>query len=220
MRSHPKECYDALMDAAAQTLITLAANPKYIGSRRIGLTAVLHTWGRDLSYNPHVHIVAPGGALSEDGLSWLPSRADFFVPIYAASAIYRAKFKEAMAARGLVDLFPASVWQEAWLINCKAVGDGRAAMKYLAPYIFRVAISDRRISHVGRGADGKGAVTFDYRPVGQSSYRSMTVTAEEFIRRFLQHVLPNGKPVATCRDCGHPLRLIGFIPAFEFYDSS
>lgn len=192
IRSHPRECYAALMDAAAQSLTTLAADPKYIGSSRVGLTAVLHTWGRDLSYNPHVHIVAAGGALSPDGARWLPSRADFFVPVRAASVIFRAKFKAALAAQGLVDLFPAKVWSEAWLVNCKPVGDGRAAMKYLAPYIFRVAISDRRMRHIGPGENGQGSVVFDYRPVGQARYKSMQTSASEFIRRFLQHVLPSG----------------------------
>ena len=192
MRSFPKECYGALMEAAAEALMSLAKNPKYIGSSRLSMTAVLHTWGRDLSYNPHVHIVAAGGALSEDGSQWLPSRVDYLLPVFALSQIYLAKVRDALSAAGLLDQFPKEVWQQEWVVHCQAVGDGRAAMKYLAPYIFRVAISNRRIRTIEAGADGCGQVTFDYRPVGSTKVKSMTLTAQEFMRRFLQHVLPCG----------------------------
>lgn len=192
MRSHPKECYGALMEAAAQSLMKLASNPKYVGSSRLSMTAVLHTWGRDLSYNPHVHIVVAGGGLSADGLQWLPSRVDYLVPVLALSKLYRGKLQDAMKAAGVLEHFPAEVWEAEWVVHCQAVGDGRAAMKYLAPYVFRVAISDRRIRAISPGDDGRGSVTFDYRPVGSKKIRSMTVSAEEFIRRFMQHVLPGG----------------------------
>jgi Putative transposase/Transposase zinc-binding domain len=192
MRSFPRECYNAILESSAQALMTLSSNPKHIGSSRLSMTAVLHTWGRDLSYNPHVHIVAAGGALSTDGLRWLPSRVDYMVPVYALSQIYRAKVRDALEAAGLLDQFPAEVWQEEWVVHCKPVGDGQAAMKYLAPYIFRVAISNQRIQSIEPGDDGQGRVTFLYRPVGSSKLKSMPVSAEEFIRRFLQHVLPSG----------------------------
>lgn len=192
MRAFPRECYGALMEAAAGAMMSLAENPKHIGSARLSMTAVLHTWGRDLSYNPHVHIVAAGGGLSEDGSQWLPSRADYLLPVFALSKIYRAKLRDALSAAGLLDQFPAEVWEQEWVVHSKAVGDGRAAMKYLAPYIFRVAISNRRIQAIEAGADGRGEVSFDYRPVGSRQVKSMTLTAEEFMRRFLQHVLPSG----------------------------
>ena len=192
MRSHPKECYSIIMEAAAGALMELAKNPKYVGSSRLSLTAVLHTWGRDLSYNPHVHIVAAGGGLSDDGNKWLPSRVDYLVPVMALSVIYRAKVRDGLDEAGLLDKFPPELWQERWLVNSKAVGDGQAAMKYLAPYIFRVAISDRRIRSIEPGLNGLGRVTFEYRPVGTAQTKTLPVTAEEFIRRFLQHVLPSG----------------------------
>ncbi len=136
-------------------LRTLAKEPKYIGSSKLSMMAVLHTWGRDLSYNPHVHFVVAGGALSDDGTRWLPSSAHYLVPVFALSKVYRAKVRDALREAGLLDKFPQAVWQDEWVVHSKAVGDGRAAMKYLAPYVFRVAISDRRIRSIEPGVEGK-----------------------------------------------------------------
>ena len=191
-RSHPRECYQALFEAAKDTLCTLAMDPKYIGSSNLGFTGVLHTWGRDLNYHPHVHFIVPGGAIASDGVSWLPSRVDFLVPVRAASVIFRAKYKAIMNRIGLVPKIPDVVWAKGWNVNCQAVGDGRLALRYLAPYVFRVAISNRRIVKVEPGGDGQGVVTFTVRRSGTSVYKPMSVSAEEFIRRFLQHVLPSG----------------------------
>ena len=192
MRSHPRECYKALFEAAKETLIALAKDPKYIGSPNIGATGVLHTWGRDLSYHPHLHFIVPGGAIGRDGKSWLSSRVDFLIPVLAASVLFRAKYKAIMDRLGLLKEFPAKAWEKAWNVNCKSVGDGRLALRYLAPYVFRVAISNSRIVKVEPGADGTGLVTYTHRPSGTRSYKPMKVNAEEFIRRFLQHVLPSG----------------------------
>ena len=87
MRSHPRECYKALFEASKETLVALAKEPKYIGSPNIGATAVLHTWGRDLNYHPHLHFIVPGGAIGLDGKSWLSSRVDFLIPVLAASVL-------------------------------------------------------------------------------------------------------------------------------------
>ena len=190
IRAHPRECYGAMFQAAAATLRELAKNPKYVGSSRLGFTGVLHTWGRTLSYNPHLHFIVPGGALSEDGEEWLPSRVDFFVPVEAASLIYRAKFLELMASAGLLDQVPRAAREKSWVVHSQAVGDGQQALRYLAPYVYRVAISNRRVVKCEPGPDGLGRVTFTYRKSGSRRSRAMTVTAEEFIRRFLQHVLP------------------------------
>jgi hypothetical protein len=99
MRSHPRECYQALMQAAYHSLATLAKDSKYLGSDNIGATAVLHTWGRDMNYHPHVHMIVPGGAISPSGTQWLPSRVDYLVPVLALSKIFRAKFKQLMQPR-------------------------------------------------------------------------------------------------------------------------
>ena len=202
VRSHPRECYEALFQSSSETIRKLAADPKYVGSKKLGFFGVLHTWGRTEDYHPHIHYVVPGGGVSDDGTQWLPSRANFFIPVKAASMIYRAKFRDAMDAAGLLSEIPASVWSEAWVVHSQAVGDGRQALKYLAPYVYRVAISDRRIVSIEDGPDGLGRVTFRYRKSGSRRWRNLPVTAEEFLRRFLQHVLPKGF---------HKVRHYGFL---------
>lgn len=192
MRSHPRQCYQALMQAAYQSLTTLAKDPKYLGSDRLGATGVLHTWGRDLNYHPHVHLIVPGGAVDQSAAQWLPSRSDFLVPVRALSKIFRAKFKHLMQQDALLKQIDPVVWRKAWNVNCQAVGDGRDSLRYLAPYVFRVAIGNHRIRRVELHQDGSGSVTFMVKPSGTGSYRPMTVTAQEFIRRLLQHVLPRG----------------------------
>jgi hypothetical protein len=192
VRSHQRSCYAAMFRASSKTIRKLAADRRFIGSPHCGFFGVLHTWGRTLQYHPHVHYVVPGGAISDDRTKWLPSRVDFFIPVKAASLIYRACFRKEMQKAGLLDQIPARVWKEAWVVHSKAVGDGRQTLRYLAPYVFRVAISDRRLVSVEDGPDGTGQVTFSYRKSGSRRYRKTTVSAEEFLRRFLQHVLPTG----------------------------
>lgn len=192
VRSHPRECYKALFEAAYQSLVTLAQDPKYLGSSKLGMTGVLHTWGRDLNYHPHVHFIVPGGAISSSGTEWLSTRTDYFVPVLALSKIFRAKYKQLMEQYGLLEKIDPAVWSRGWNVNCQAVGDGRDSLRYLAPYVFRVAIGNHRIGSVQCHDDGTGLVTFMVKPSHQRRYRPMTVSAEEFIRRFLQHVLPKG----------------------------
>lgn len=192
MRAHPRECYSAIFKATHRSMVKLAKDPKYLGSGKIGMVAVLHTWGRDLNYHPHVHAIVPGGAISESGTEWLSSRNDFLVPVLALSKLFRAKYRELMKRCGLLDQIDPAVWTKAWNVNCQAVGDGRDSLRYLAPYVFRVAIGNHRIKEVRCHEDGTGLVTFMVKPSGQRRYRQLKVTAEEFIRRFLQHVLPTG----------------------------
>ncbi|MBV8126679.1 MAG: transposase [Planctomycetaceae bacterium] len=186
-RSHQRAAYSALFEASSAALRALAADPKFVGTDRIGFFGVLHTWGRTLEYHPHVHYVVPGGGISADGSCWLPSRADFFVPVKALSILFRAKFRDALRGAGLLNLVDPAVWQRDWVVHSQAAGDGRATLRYLAPYVFRVAISNHRIVSCD---DGK--VTFTYRRVGSNRLRKMTLDALEFLRRFLQHVLPAG----------------------------
>jgi hypothetical protein len=192
VRSHQRAGYAALFAASSGAIRVLSANPKYVGSSNCGFFGVLHTWGRDLNYHPHVHYVVPGGAVSEDGRCWLSSAPNFFIPVKAASKIYREKFREEMRKAGLLDQIDSKVWSEAWVVNSQAVGNAERSLKYLAPYVFRVAISDQRIVAIEEDADGQGSVTFGYRKSGSHRWRRMTVSAEEFLRRFLQHVLPSG----------------------------
>jgi hypothetical protein len=186
-RGHQRAVYSALFEASSQALRTLAADPRFVGTDRIGSFGVLHTWGRTLEYHPHVHYVVPGGGLSGDGSTWLPSRADFLVPVKALSILFRAKFRDALQREGLLNRAEPAVWSRDWVVHSQAAGDGRASLGYLAPYVFRVAIGDHRIVSCD---DGK--VTFTYRRVGSNRPRKMTLDADEFLRRFLHHVLPTG----------------------------
>jgi Putative transposase/Transposase zinc-binding domain len=187
IRSNQRIAYAALFEASSDAIKTLAANPKYVGSAAPGFFGVLHTWGRTLEYHPHVHYVVPGGGLSAAGTEWLPSHAHFFVPVRALSILFRAKFRDALDRAGVLAQVDSAMWRQDWVVHSQAVGDGRASLKYLAPYVFRVAISDRRIDSYDNEK-----VTYSYRKSGSNRWRKMTVDGSEFVRRFLQHALPTG----------------------------
>jgi len=170
------------------------------------MIGVLQTWTRDLRYHPHVHYLIPGGGLSPDGQTclppacagtadrspgdrqaWLPARRDYLLPEKPLAKIFRAKFRDMLKKADLFDQVASEVWRQDWVVDIIPVGSGEAALKYLAPYIFRVAISNKNIL-----ALDDGNVTFRYRDSQTDTVRTATVTGEEFIRRFLQHVLPRG----------------------------
>jgi hypothetical protein len=182
-RSHQKTIYNLLFRASASALQQLAQDPRFVGAR-LGMVGVLHTWTRQLLFHPHVHYIVTGGGLSDDG-RWRSSRQDFLVPVKALSPIFRAKFRDALKQTALFAQVPARVWQNPWVVHSEPVGSGQAAFKYLAPYIFRVAISNNRLRSLHQGA-----VTFSYKESATDQLKRCTVTAAEFIRRFLQHVLP------------------------------
>lgn len=185
-RRHQKVIYHLLMQTAAAALQQLAQDRRFVGGQ-IGMIGVLHTWGRDLNYHPHVHFLVPGGGLSADGQEWLASRPAFLVHVKPLSRLFKAKFRIALQKTELFKQVPYHLWGQAWVVHSQAVGNGQAALKYLARYIFRVAISNQRIIKV---AEGK--VTFRYTPSGSKKSKLCTLLAEEFMRRFLQHVLPKG----------------------------
>ena len=185
-RSHQKLIYNLLFQTSAAALQELAADPRFVGGQ-IGMVGVLQTWTRDLLYHPHVHYLVPGGGLSGDGQSWRRARKAFLVHVKALSRLFRGKFRAALRQTDLGEPVPAQVWRQAWVVHCQPVGTGEAALKYLAPYIFRVAISHRRLVKLENGQ-----VTFRYRERDSRRWQSSTLPAEEFIRRFLQHVLPKG----------------------------
>lgn len=186
LRANQKAGYDAIFDCGSQTLKKLATNPKFLGTGRIGFFGVLHTWGRDPTvYHPHVHFVVPGGGVSEDGARWLSTPTNFLFPAAAMATIYKTKFADAMRVAGLYDSIPASVWKKNWVVNTQPVGDGQTVLKYLAPYVFRVAISDKRIE-----ACDEHSVTFRYTPSATKTSKIRTVSGREFVRGFVQHVLP------------------------------
>ena len=185
-RRNQKTIYNLLFRASAAATQQLARDPRFVGGQ-IGLIGVLHTWARNLTYHPHVHYLVPAGGLAEDGRTWLPGRKSFLLPVKPLSILYRAKFREALRRKDWFGEVPAEVWTQDWVVHCQPVGSGVAALKYLAPYIFRVALNNGRIR---RFAGGK--VTFSYRDSRNGETRSCTLGAEEFIRCFLQHVLPKG----------------------------
>jgi hypothetical protein len=179
--------YNALFHASSQAIRTLAADNRFFGTAQPGFFGVLHTWDRTLGYHPHVHYVVPGGAVGADGNSWIPSGPAFFLPVKALSILFRATFRDELRKAGLLENIDPAVWKRDWVVHSQAVGDGGTSLKYLATYVFRVAISDHRIV-----ACEDGQVTFSYRRSGTNRWRRMTLDAMEFIRRFLQHVLPSG----------------------------
>jgi hypothetical protein len=182
-RTHQKTIYNLLFRASSQALRQLAQDPRFIGAR-LGMVGVLHTWTRQLLYHPHVHYIVTGGGLTDDG-RWRSARKDFLVPVKALSVIFRAKFRDELKKFALSALENPRVWINDWVVHSEAVGSGQQAFKYLAPYIFRVALSNNRILKLQHGA-----VTFSYKESATDQLKRCTVTAEEFIRRFLQHVLP------------------------------
>ena len=186
VRSNQKLLYGILFRASAAALQKLAGDPRFVGGQ-IGMVGVLHTWKRDLNYHPHVHYLVPAGGLSQDGQTWIPISKEFLVPVKPLSILFRAKFRDALKKTDLFALVPNETWTQDWVVNCQPVGNGMAALKYLAPYIFRVAISNNRILKL---EDGQVTYRFTASDTGKTRY--CTVTAEEFIRRFLQHVLPKG----------------------------
>jgi hypothetical protein len=149
------------------------------------MVGILHTWGRNLAYHPHIHYLLPAGGLAANTQAWLPARQDFLLPVKALSKIFRGKFRQALIKTALFARIPSKVWQQDWVVHCKPVGNGRTALKYLAPYVFRVAISNRRLVKLENDQ-----VTFRYRATDTGEPKLCTLSAEAFIHRFLQHVLP------------------------------
>jgi hypothetical protein len=182
-RSHQKLIYNLLFRASSEALLELSSDPRFVGAK-IGAVGVLHTWTRDLFYHPHLHYIVTGGGLSADG-RWRTSRPDFLVHVKPLSILFRAKFRDLLKQTDLFLLLDQQVWSKTWVVHSQPVGTGQAAFKYLAPYIFRVAISNRRIL-----ALEDGQVTFSYKDSATNQARFSTISAQEFIRRFLQHVLP------------------------------
>jgi hypothetical protein len=185
-RSHQKLIYNVLFRTSAAALQQLARDPRFVGGQ-IGMIGVLQTWTRDMSYHPHVHYLVPGGGVAADGQRWLPAPQNFLVHVKPLSKLFRSKFRTALAKTDGYDRVPGCVWHKDRVVHCQMVGSGEAALKYLAPYIFRVALSNRRIVKVENDA-----VTFWYQDSQTKKRRYLTLPAEEFIRRFLQHTLPKG----------------------------
>jgi hypothetical protein len=186
-RTHQHTLYNRLFQTSSAALKTLALDPKYLGGQ-LGMVGVLHTWTRQMASHPHVHYLVPGGALSSDESTWLPPRyAEWLLPVRALSTLFRGKCKAALTKADLLHHVPAHVWQQAWVTHGEPAGTGTEVLTYLAPYIRRIAISNNRIEKLE-----DGHVTFRFKESRSTEWKHLTLPAEEFIRRFLQHVLPKG----------------------------
>lgn len=185
--SNQKLIYSLVFKASSETLQALALNPDFIGGK-LGMVGVLHTWDRSMGYHLHIHYLIPAGAVAPKTGQWNPSHPTFLLPIWALQKVFCAKFRDAFkeAAPKLFAQVPKHTWRKKWVVHSKPVGDGRKALKYLAPYVYRVAISNRRLVSL---KDGK--VTFRYKP-NNKPWQTMTLDVMSFIQRFLQHVLPKG----------------------------
>jgi hypothetical protein len=199
--------YTVLFRAASETLKQIAADPKHLGAE-IGFTAVLHTWGQALTFHPHLHCLATGGGLTPDD-RWVSTKPGFFLPVRVLSQVFRGKFLAELTRAwesgelrffgdlaGLSDASTFAAWRaeqacEAWCVHSKPPVKGpEVVLKYLARYVDRVAISNHRLVSLENGE-----VTFrykDYRQSGRDRQKTMTLPAEEFLRRFVMHVLPPG----------------------------
>jgi len=184
-RSNQKLIYGLLLRTTAEAIQKLARDLEWVGGE-IGLLGVPQTWRRDMGYHVHAHFIVPGGGISTDGKRWLPAQRDYLMPEKALAKIFRAKFRDALKKTDLFDQVPSKVWRTDWVVDIEPVGRGKSALKYLAPYVFRVAISNKRIVDF---QDGK--VTFKYQD-NQGEWHKETLQAEKFMSRFLQHVLPKG----------------------------
>jgi hypothetical protein len=202
------ELYELLFHTAAQTMLTIAADPRHLGAR-IGITAVLHTWGSALTHHPHIHMVVPGGGISLDGQRWVASRPAFLLPVRVLGKLFRRLFLTRLLAlfdAGRLQFFGeqaglnerhaflrriAPLRKQRWVVYAKPPFSGpEAVLAYLSRYTHRVAISNRRLI-----AMDETGITFrykDYRRDGAERQRTMTLAPDEFIRRFLIHVLPKG----------------------------
>ncbi len=186
LRAEPKAGYNAIFAAAVATLRERTAKSRYLKDGELGFFGVLHTWGRDpMIHHPHVHFVVPGGTVSKDGTKWLSTPTNFLFPHGAVIEEYRDFFEVEMERAGLLHRIPGQVWQKKWVVDIKPVGDGQAVLKYLAPYVHRVAISDNRIEHCD-----EQSVTYRWTPSGMKKSRQRTVTGLQFVQGFVQHVLP------------------------------
>jgi Putative transposase/Transposase zinc-binding domain len=184
----PQETIDTLLfQTSAAALQALALDPQYLGGQ-LGMVGVLQTWTREMAYHPHIHYLVPGGALSADGSTWLsPRYADWLVPVRALATIFRGQFKEALTQAGRVDHVPRRVWHKDWGVHCEPAGTGHAVITYLAPSIRRIVLTNNRLEKLE-----DGQVTFRVKDSTSGEWKHLTLPAEEFIRRFLQHVLPKG----------------------------
>lgn len=195
VRSNQSLCYDAMFKATAHALRAEMADPKFCGAANVGFTSVLHTFGGDLVYHPHIHVLIPGGGLNQAG-EWKSNRPGFLIPVIKLSQTFRIKLEQLIGDAAAESGVPKSVFRLEFVSFSKPVGNGVATLKYLSRYLFRTAITNKRIVSVD-----DTHVSFTYRkkqkrpdgePSSKGPVKTMKLQAMEFLTRFLQHVLPRG----------------------------
>ncbi|GAB5562935.1 MAG: hypothetical protein SynsKO_45820 [Synoicihabitans sp.] len=185
----PVVMIDLLFAASAGALQEVAARPRHLGAT-LGMTGVLHTWGRQMQLHPHIHFIVPGGGWDRENQRWVqPRKPDWLLPHRAVAAVYRARLAEGLRERlpQWHAQIPLACWRQRWVVDMAHVGRGQVAIKYLARYVQRTAISDQRVQ-----ALWDHEVRFGYRDSATGEQKTCTLRATEFMRRYLMHVLPVG----------------------------
>jgi len=187
IRSNQKEFYSLLFSESSATLQEVAAKPRHLGAE-LGFFGVLHTWSRQMVFHPHIHYVIPGGGLTNDKLRWKRIKdPDFFLPEKVLAMRFRNRLRNALKASPHFQSIPSKVWGMEWVVDCLPVGSGEPVLRYLANYVYRTALGSQRILK-----DENGRITFRFRRSDNGRVETLTLNSDEFIRRFLQHVLPRG----------------------------
>jgi len=186
VRSNQKLLYTVLTRAAVDTLQKIGLDPKFVGGQ-LSMMTVLHTWTRALEFHPHVHMLVPGGGLDKDGV-WRCARKKFLVPVQALSRMFRARFMKLARAALPEEAFSKEVWNKEWVVFCKPTFNrAKKVLRYLGRYVHRIAITNDRIL-----STKDGTVTFRYQESKSGTWKTMLLRGDEFLRRYLQHVLPQG----------------------------
>jgi hypothetical protein len=185
-RQQAERIYSLLFRTSAAALQQLAQDSRFLDGQ-IGMLGVLQTWTRDLRYHPHVHYLVPALALTADRKRWLVGNSDFLVHVKPLGQLFRAKFRAALRQTAWAGQVDARIWAKSWVVDCRPVGNGASALKYLAPYIFRIALSNNRIEQVANDT-----ITFRYTEGKTGAQKRATLPVDSFIGRFLAHVLPKG----------------------------
>ena len=192
MLTHPLVAYSAMLSAAADALKSAATSERHVGVRETGFLGVLHTWGRDLTYHPHVHFIVAGGGIDAAG-DWKSSRASVFVPEQILAVLFRNKLRDRLRGTECFDQIDPAVWKLTWTVDSEAVGDGTSTLKYFAPYVIRGPVSNWRVTSCNDAESLDDAtLQLQVKRSGTRQYRAMPLSVTEFIRRWLLHVLPAG----------------------------
>ena len=201
--ARPELLHALLFAESAAALQQVAAEPRLLGAE-LGFVGVLHTWGRQLQHHPHVHFVVPGGGLSRAGCKWIPARQpDWLLPVKKLAAVFRQRLEGALraSAPALHAAVPAGLWHRPWVVHSQPAGSGANVVKYLARYVGRTAIADERIVRLD-----DEAVVFRYTDSATQQKKECTLSAGEFLRRYLQHVPVPGQHRVRYFGWRHPAR--------------